>query len=98
MDEEKMNELLANCVQVIQETSELNRESAQTVKQLSHATTEQTKIFIMQINKLSKRLDAAEKERMSLIKITEEQNGRIDKLLQLLHDSITKQTNFIQQQ
>lgn len=98
MDEEKMNELLANSVQVIKETSELNKESASIVKQLSHATTEQTKIFVMQIEKLSKRLDVAEEDRRSLIRSIEEKDKQIDRLLSLLHDSITNHTNFIQQQ
>ena len=98
MDEDKMNELLANSMQVIKETSELNKESAAIVKQLSHATTEQTKIFVMQIEKLSKRLDVAEEERRALVKSIEEKDKQIERLLSLLHDSITNHTNFIQQQ
>lgn len=98
MDEEKMNELLASSMQVIKETSELNKESALIVKQLSLATTEQTKIFIMQIDKLSKRLDASEEDRRSLLRIAEEKDRQIDRLISLLHDSIINHTNFIQQQ
>ncbi|MBQ0153813.1 MAG: hypothetical protein KBS70_03405 [Bacteroidales bacterium] len=100
MNEEKAEQLLADCMEAIKQISELNRESAQTVKQLSHATTEQTKTFVMQIEKLSKRLDAAESDRHALIQQNADQGRRIDKLVELLHDAIIRNnaTNFIQQQ
>lgn len=90
-------ELIKELLYIINEEHKIISEAGASInrmqdaaKAISDATHEQTQTFIMQINKLSQRLDAAERERFEQIQLQREQGARIDKLLEVLHDATRK--------
>lgn len=88
--EKKLLSIVEKQQQVILKLEELQTNSQSMVNDLSHATHDQTNTFILQINKLSKRLDAREEEVRNLEKLLEEQNKQINSLLTILHDATRK--------
>lgn len=94
-------ELIKQLLLIIEEEHQIMKQHAENVdrveraiEELSNSTHHQTETFVMQINKLSKRLDQREEDCKNMELIALEQGRRLDRVLEILHDATkTQPTN-----
>lgn len=94
-------ELIKQLLLVIKEEHIILKEFAENISRiekaaenLSSATHRQTDTFILQINKLSKRLDQREEDCRKLEEIAISTGHRLDRVMDILHDATkTQPTN-----
>lgn len=91
-------ELIRQLLLIIEEEHQIMKRHAENVdrvekaiEELSNSTHRQTDTFVLQINKLSKRLDQREEDCRRLEEIAIDAGKRLDRVLDILHDATKTQ-------
>lgn len=91
-------ELVRQLLLIIEEEHQIMKLHAENVdrvekaiEELSNSTHRQTDTFVLQINKLSKRLDQREEDCRRLEEIAIDAGKRLDRVLDILHDATKTQ-------
>lgn len=91
-------ELIRQLLLIIEEEHQIMKLHAENVdrvekaiEELSNSTHRQTDTFVLQINKLSKRLDQREEDCRRLEEIAIDAGKRLDRVMDILHDATKTQ-------
>lgn len=91
-------ELVRQLLLIIEEEHQIMKRHAENVdrvekaiEELSNSTHRQTDTFVLQINKLSKRLDQREEDCRRLEEIAIDAGKRLDRVMDILHDATKTQ-------
>lgn len=92
------DELVRQLLLIIEEEHQIMKLHAENVdrvekaiEELSNSTHRQTDTFVLQINKLSKRLDQREEDCRRLEEIAIDSGKRLDRVIDILHDATKNQ-------
>lgn len=92
------DELVRQLLLIIEEEHQIMKRHAENVdrvekaiEELSNSTHRQTDTFVLQINKLSKRLDQREEDCRRLEEIAIDAGKRLDRVIDILHDATKSQ-------
>lgn len=92
------DELVRQLLLIIEEEHQIMKLHAENVdrvekaiEELSNSTHRQTDTFVLQINKLSKRLDQREEDCRRLEEIAIDAGKRLDRVMDILHDATKTQ-------